>query len=161
MVLVSFVGSPTVLYKAQIQWISDTRCALTFIDDAITSTAGWVWGKMLKSDGTLAVLGDYSKYTTICDVVGKTVTYSSDGSINAVVTLSAESVTLAVGGTQQVTATATANVTIPDSTVTWASADTAVATVSSEGVITGVAAGITMIFAEICGKTVSCTVTVA
>jgi Bacterial Ig-like domain (group 2) len=73
---------------------------------------------------------------------------------------------IAVGGTQQFTATATysdgsvANVT---STATWTAANTAVATINSTGLATGVAAGATSVTASLNGVTgnVPLTVTVA
>jgi len=75
------------------------------------------------------------------------------------VTLDANTLTLTVGGTQQLTATVTpSNAT--DKNVTWTSSDTSVATVTN-GLVTAVASGSATITATTTnGKTASCAVTV-
>ena len=86
---------------------------------------------------------------------------SSDAARIATVTVSLASSSIAVGDSTQATAT------LQDSqsgtiyrTVTWSSGNTAVATVSSTGVVTGVAPGTAVITASRAGKTGSATITV-
>ena len=77
-------------------------------------------------------------------------------------TLSAETLTVYLGETAQLTATV--NEDADDKTLTWTSSDTAIATVDENGVVTPVAAGTVTITAaanDSSGKTASCTVTVA
>lgn len=72
------------------------------------------------------------------------------------ITLNTSTATVAVGGEVQLFA-----MTAPGSgTVTWSSGTTAKATVDSNGVVTGVATGSSVITATANGKTASCTVTV-
>ena len=66
---------------------------------------------------------------------------------------------LSLDGTERLTAAVTPD-NAADKTLTWSSSDEAVATVSSEGVITAVRAGHTTITAAAGGKTGTCTVTV-
>lgn len=85
------------------------------------------------------------------------VTFNADDA-NSVLSLriSAPSASVAVGATKQLIA-----ITEPgEGTVTWASATTAKATVSSTGLVTGVASGSSVITATCNGLTDSCTVTV-
>lgn len=70
--------------------------------------------------------------------------------------INTETATVAAGGTVKLYA-----ITSPgNATVTWTSATTAKATVASDGTVTGVAAGSSVITATANGKTASCTVTV-
>lgn len=77
------------------------------------------------------------------------------------VMLNKTSLTLTVGGSEQLTA-AVAPSDAADKTVTWESSDTAVATVDSNGNVTAVSAGTATITVTTTdgGKTASCTVTV-
>ena len=80
----------------------------------------------------------------------------------ASVTVSPTSVSLTTGGTQQITATTTdasGNV-LTGRTITWASANTGVATVTQAGLITAVGAGSTTVTATSEGKTGTVSVTV-
>lgn len=77
-------------------------------------------------------------------------------------TLSAETLTVYLGETAQLTATV--NEDADDKTLTWTSSDANIATVDANGVVTPVAAGtvtITAATTDGSGKTASCTVTVA
>ncbi|HYS21680.1 MAG TPA: Ig-like domain-containing protein, partial [Gemmatimonadales bacterium] len=80
----------------------------------------------------------------------------------ASVSVSPPSATIAVGGTQQLTATTkdSAGGNLSGRVVTWASSNTAVATVSSSGLTTGVAAGSATITATSEGKSGSAAITV-
>ena len=72
--------------------------------------------------------------------------------------ISSGSVSLTTGDTQQLTAAAVpVNTTVP---VTWSSDNTAVATVSAEGLVTGVSAGTATVTAQCGGFTAKATVTV-
>jgi uncharacterized protein YjdB len=83
----------------------------------------------------------------------------------ATVAISPAAASLAVGATQQLTATAkdASGTTISGKTFTWASSNTAVATVNSSGLVTGRAGGTATITASVDGKngTASITVTAA
>ena len=79
------------------------------------------------------------------------------------VTLDKTELSLAEGGTGQVTATCTPD-TASDLTVSWASSDTAIATVDNAGLVTAVAAGTATITASSNDESsviASCAVTVA
>jgi len=79
------------------------------------------------------------------------------------VTLDKTELSLAAGGTGQVTATCTPD-TASDLTVSWASSDTAIATVDNAGLVTAVAAGTATITASSNDESsviASCAVTVA
>ncbi|MBK8248089.1 MAG: Ig-like domain-containing protein [Gemmatimonadetes bacterium] len=78
------------------------------------------------------------------------------------VDVSPGTLTLAVGGTGQLSALAisTTGAALPGRAVTWSSSDAAVASVSSTGLVTGLAAGTSTIVALSEGRTGSATVTV-
>ena len=74
-------------------------------------------------------------------------------------TLSSSAISIAVAGTSTLTPTSVpTGATASD--VTWSSADTSIATVSDAGVVTGVAAGVTIVSAHYGGITANCRVTV-
>ncbi len=75
------------------------------------------------------------------------------------VEMSQPTLELALDGTERLTAAVTPD-NAADKTLTWSSSDEAVATVSSEGVITAVRAGHTTITAAAGGKTGTCALTV-
>lgn len=80
----------------------------------------------------------------------------------ATVTVAPPSATVNIGQTVQLTATAldAAGNTLGGRAITWSSSADSIATVSSGGIVTGVAAGVATITATIEGKTASSTVTV-
>ena len=90
-------------------------------------------------------------------------TMSNSGKTVTGIAVSPSTASLAAGGTQQFTATATysdgsmANV---SSTATWTAASTAVATINAAGLATGVAAGSTTMTASFSGSTGTATLTV-
>ncbi len=105
--------------------------------------------------------GTVTKAAFVGDCPGITffsgVTPEKDDAVTAV-TLSASTATVAAGSTTALTATVT-----PADTavaVVWTSSDTAKATVSDAGVVTGVAAGTAVITADCSGVKATCTVTV-
>ena len=75
------------------------------------------------------------------------------------VEMSKPTLELSLDGTERLTATVTPD-NAADKTLTWSSSDEAVATVSSEGVITAVRAGHATITAAAGGKTGTCALTV-
>ena len=81
--------------------------------------------------------------------------YSASGTETSI-TLSETSLALDVGGTATLVATTTPS----GATITWASDDEAVATVTSGGVVEAVAEGTATITASITGASASCEVTV-
>jgi uncharacterized protein YjdB len=90
--------------------------------------------------------------------------YADGGSVPVAVTdvtLSSSTASIYVGASTQLTATI-APTTATNTAITWASSNTAAATVSSSGLVTGVAAGTATISATSAnGKTASCVVTVS
>lgn len=101
---------------------------------------------------------------TLCTASIDNVSVSSTSSTVAVtgISLSPTTASLTTGGTQQLTATITPT-TATTQTVTWSSSNTAVATVSSAGLITAIAEGSATITATTTSesKTATCTVTVS
>ena len=81
----------------------------------------------------------------------------------ATVSLSPTSATLSVGGTQQLTATLkdSANNVLSGRTITWQSSATSVATVSSSGVVTALAAGSAVVKATSESKSATASITVS
>lgn len=88
-----------------------------------------------------------------------TLTPKSDVTAEPVITLNETAVEVEVGQTVTLVATIE-NELNTDEAVTWSSADETIATVDSEGVVTGVTMGTTTITASYAGKTATCEVTV-
>lgn len=82
-----------------------------------------------------ATAGSYT-YTVTATVAGVPCTSTTTIVVNPTPTISAPLTTLCIGGTTNLTGTGTANTSTP-----WVSSNTAVATVSSTGVVTAVSAG--------------------
>jgi uncharacterized protein YjdB len=101
---------------------------------ATVSATGLVTGVATGGPVTITVTSEGRSATAAVTVVNAVVT---------TVSVSPASATLAVGGTATLTATVLDQngVALTDRTVTWASSDVAIATVSGTGVVTGVAAG--------------------
>ena len=76
------------------------------------------------------------------------------------VSLNKNSLSLDIGGTQTLTATVLPN-NADDKTVTWTSSNNSIATVSSNGLVTAIAAGNATITATAGGKSATCAVVVA
>lgn len=103
-----------------------------------------------KTEGTATITAEVNGYTAACVV---TVTYSAQS-----MKLSASNVALYVGGTKTLTATVAS---ADDSVnVIWSSSNSAVAKVSSAGVITAVAPGTATITAQVGTLKASCKVSV-
>lgn len=88
-----------------------------------------------------------------------TLTPKSDVTAEPTITLNETAVEVEVGKTVTLIATIE-NQPNTDEVPTWSSADTDIATVDSEGVVTGVSMGTTTITASYAGKTATCEVTV-
>jgi len=131
-----------------VTWASSNNAIATVSNGTVTGVA--------KGDAVItATTQDGSKMAT-CAVTVTDTKYEVSG-----VTLNKMSASIVVGGTEPLTATiAPANAT--NKNVTWKSSNTAVATVSNNGTVTGVAAGsATIIVAtQDNGKTATCAVTV-
>lgn len=117
----------------------------------------------LRMVNAIDFIGSYAQIEAICGggvvnpalAIAKIVTVPADS-----VSLGQTTATVVVGGTVQLTATVLPSYTT-DKTVTWASGTEAKATVSSAGLVTGVAAGTSVITVTTSnGKTATCTVTV-
>ena len=121
-----------------------------------TGTSVTVTGK---AAGTATITASYSGKTATCTI---TVT-SSTPTVNSV-TVSPSTLSLDLNGTKTGTLTATVSVSNGAAqTVNWSSSNTSIATVSSSGVVTGVAAGTATITATSTvdsSKKGTCTVTV-
>ena len=85
------------------------------------------------------------------------VSFATDTANAPFIYLNASAASLAIGGTLQLKA----NVPAGTSSITWTSATTSKATVDTNGVVTGVASGSSVITATANGLSASCTVTVA
>ncbi len=139
--------SPSNATNKTVNWTSSDTSVATVSNGTIT-------GKKAGSATIIATTADGGK-TAYCTV---SVTASSTTVAVTGVTMSKTTASLTVGGTVALSATvAPSNAT--DKTVTWASSNTSVATVSG-GTVTAKAAGTAVITATAGGKTASCTVTV-
>ncbi len=123
---------------------------------AAVSTSGLVLGKVAGSATITATSEGQTGSSTL------TVTAPAGPAPVATVTVTPASITEVVGGTAQLTAALKDSVGNPltGRTVTWASSNTTVATVSSSGLVTGRAAGSATITATSEGKVGSSSVTV-
>ena len=126
-----------------VTWVSSDTSVAT-VENGVVTAIG-------KGTATITVTTEDGGYTATCEITVK-IPVSS-------VTLNPTSTALVVGNTKQLTATvAPANA--DDSTVTWKSGNTNVATVDQTGKVTAVGVGTTTITATAGGKSATCTVTV-
>ena len=157
---------------------SDVIVSLDNATDANSGIAGYYWWLDSGNDNTPTYVKGTTKTITIRSIGQKRIGLRakdragnlSEISIEEItkvllvegITLNKLTSTINVGATDTLTATISPN-DATDKTVTWSSSNTSVATVSSEGVVTGVAAGTATITAAAndgSGITASCTVTV-
>ena len=141
--------NPSNATNKNVTWSSNNTTVAT------VSSAGVVTARAVGTATITVTTTDGSK-TANCVVTVTAVTVPTSG-----ITLNKDSTSIAVGSTETLTAT----VTPPAATnqkVVWSSNNTAVATVSSTGVVTARTVGTAIIFAETedGGHTASCTVTV-
>lgn len=123
----------------------------TYSSGSVESVTAALIGTTLSAD--LEELG----YIAVMD---STVDPGEDPAIPTAIQLNKETASLEVGKRLQLNATVTPNTAV-DKTVTWTTSASAVATVSSKGVVTGVAAGTATITATtVNGLTATCKVTV-
>lgn len=126
-----------------VTWASSDTSVAT-VENGVVTAVG-------KGTATITVTTADGGYTATCEVTVKLPV--------SAVTLNETSTALVVGNTKQLTATvAPANA--DDSTVTWKSGNTNVATVDQTGKVTAVGVGTTTITATAGGKSATCTVTV-
>jgi uncharacterized protein YjdB len=150
----------------------DNLIATVTPSDAENTTVIWNSGNTdvatVDDNGTITAVaaGSTTITCTAADGSGKsascTVTVTNPVVIATGVTLNKSSLSLEKGKTETLTATVEPT-NVSNSTVAWKSSNTAVATVSSSGVVTAIAAGsatITCTTADGSGKSASCTVTV-
>ena len=138
--------------------------ALTAVTDPTGGTATWTCDKTaiatVKDTTVTGVAAGTATLTATCGSSTKTLTLTVTSDKGAV-TLSPTKLTLLTGKNATLTATATD---LSDKTVTWASSDGSVATVSSTGKVTAVKAGTATITATSNAdktKAATCAVTVA
>ncbi len=142
---------------------SETLTATT-APDGTTDTVTWS-----SSDTSVATVDANGLVTAVAD--GTAVITATVGTISNTYTITVQEVkltgismdsTLTVhrGKTGSLTVTYTPSDTTDDKTVTWSSSDTAIATVDTDGTITGVALGSATITATVGSYSATCTVTV-
>lgn len=137
------VFAPSNATNKNVTWESSDPAVATVADGVVTAVG--------KGTATITVTTEDGGFTATCEVTVK-IPVSS-------VTLNPTSIALVVGNTKQLIATVEpANA--DDSTVTWKSSDTNVATVDQTGKVTAVGVGTTTITATAGGKSATCTVTV-
>ena len=107
------------------------------------------------SEGKATITAEAGGVTATCDV-----TVSSASIPVESVTVSEESIEIKIGETFTLTATVLPE-NAEDKTVTWSSSDNAIATVSADGVVTGVAVGNATIVAAAGQRTAVCSVKVS
>ena len=135
--------TPSNATNKNVTWKSSDEAVATVVDGVVTAIG--------KGTATITVTTEDGGYTATCEVTVKLPV--------SAVTLNETSTALVVGNTKQLTATvAPANA--DDSTVTWKSGNTNVATVDQTGKVTAVGVGTTTITATAGGKSATCTVTV-
>src|SRR3989441_6285178 len=134
--------------------------------DSVAVNVTWsAQGGTIASSGLYtagSIPGGYVVTATASGITGTAILSVTDVSV-ASVAVSPAAATVSVGGTQQLGAVlkdASGNV-LTGRTVTWASSNSALATVSGTGLVTGVAAGSVAIAAASEGKSGTATVTVA
>lgn len=134
---------PAYATNKNVTWVSSDTSVAT-VENGVVTAVG-------KGTATITVTTEDGGYTATCEVTVKLPV--------SAVTLNETSTALVVGNTKQLTATvAPANA--DDSTVTWKSGNTNVATVDQTGKVTAVGIGTTTITATAGGKSATCTVTV-
>lgn len=134
---------PAYATNKNVTWVSSDTSVVT-VENGVVTAVG-------KGTATITVTTEDGGYTATCEVTVKLPV--------SAVTLNETSTALVVGNTKQLTATvAPANA--DDSTVTWKSGNTNVATVDQTGKVTAVGVGTTTITATAGGKSATCTVTV-
>lgn len=137
------VIAPSNATNKNVTWASSDPAVAT-VENGVVTAIG-------KGTATITVTTADGGYTATCEVTVKLPV--------SAVTLNETSTALVVGNTKQLTATvAPANA--DDSTVTWKSGNTNVATVDQTGKVTAVGVGTTTITATAGGKSATCTVTV-
>lgn len=137
------VIAPSNATNKNVTWVSSDISVAT-VENGVVTAVG-------KGTATITVTTEDGGYTATCEVTVKLPV--------SAVTLNETSTALVVGNTKQLTATvAPANA--DDSTVTWKSGNTNVATVDQTGKVTAVGVGTTTITATAGGKSATCTVTV-
>ena len=135
--------APTNATNKHVTWESNNEAVATVADGVVTAVG--------KGTATITVTTADGNHTATCEVTVK-IPVSS-------VTLNPTSTALVVGDTKQLTAkVAPANA--DDSTVTWKSGNTNVATVDQNGNVTAVGVGSTIIPATAGGKSATCKITV-
>jgi uncharacterized protein YjdB len=139
-------GSGNTLTGRTITWASDNAAAAT------VSSSGLVRGVAAGTAHVTATCEGQSASSTITVILVPV----------ASVTVSPASASLSIGATQQLTATPKdgSGNTLTGRTITWASDNTAAATVSSSGLVRGVAAGTANVTATCEGQSASSTITV-
>ena len=135
--------APTNATNKHVTWVSSNEAVATVADGIVTAVG--------KGTATITVTTEDGNHTATCEI---TVKIPVSG-----VTLNPTSTALVVGDTKQLTATVEpANA--DDSTVTWKSSDTNVATVDQNGNVTAVGVGSTTITATAGGKNATCKIAV-
>ena len=166
------VASVTVSPASASLFVGGTRQLSAVTKDAAGNT---LTGRVVTwaSSNTAVATVNSSGLVTAAGAGSATITATSEGKSGtaaitvtvvpvAAVTVSPASATIAVGGTRQLSAVTkdSAGGTLTGRVVTWSSSNTAVATVNSSGLVTGVAAGSATITATSEGKSGTAAITV-
>src|SRR5439155_785581 len=166
------VASVTVSPASASIFVGGTRQLSAVTKDAAGNT---LTGRVVTwaSSNTAVATVNSSGLVTAVGAGSATITVTSEGKSGtaaitvtvvpvAAVTVSPASATIAVGGTRQLSAVTkdSAGGTLTGRVVTWSSSNTAVATVNSSGLVTGVAAGSATITATSEGKSSTAAITV-
>ena len=153
--------------------VGTAKPALTYTVTGLVGSDTLATAPTLACDADMNTIGQYpitasgaavpsgGNYNTAITYVPGTLSVTDPTIPVTGVTLNKTSTTLTVGGSERLTATVTPN-DATDKSVTWASSNTAVATVDANGTVTAVSAGTATITVTTAdgAKTAACTVTV-
>ncbi|RYD96448.1 MAG: tandem-95 repeat protein, partial [Sphingobacteriales bacterium] len=127
------------------------------------TTANGVWASASTNIATISTAGVVTGVASGTSIISYTVTDATTGcatTVNYTITVNAKPVVAAISGTGDVCVNGTRTLTNTTANGVWASASTNIATISTAGVVTGVASGTSIISYTVTDATTGCATTV-